>query len=125
MSKNQWHLLVVEDDPDGQDVVATILEHLNISIDVASTAEEAEGFLFGTNTVYNAVIVDLALPGKDGWELLSGIQQNPNTANLRCIAVTAYHTSKLREQALTHGFHSYFSKPIDATGFARALGEIL
>lgn len=125
MSTGNWHLLVVEDDPDGQDVVATILDHLNISIDVADSAEEAESLLFGKNSPYHAVIIDLALPGKDGWELLSEIQQEPATADLKCIAVTAYHTSKLREQALTHGFLAYFPKPIDATGFARALEEIL
>ncbi len=125
MSGNNWHLLVVEDDPDGQEVVATILSHLNISIDTASTAEEAEAFLFDDRRDYHAVIIDLALPGKDGWELLAEIQQDPGTANLTCIAVTAYHNSKLREQALTHGFHAYFPKPLDATRFARALEEVL
>ncbi len=125
MSSNNWHLLVVEDDPDGQEVVATILQHLNISIDVANNAEEAESYLFEAGRAYHAVIIDLALPGKDGWELLSEIQHEPQTAGLSCIAVTAYHTSKLREQALTRGFHAYFPKPLDATGFARALEEIL
>ena len=125
MSSNNWHLLVVEDDPDGQEVVATILSHLHISIDTAATAEEAESFLFDQRHEYHAVIIDLALPGKDGWELLAEIQADPETANLTCIAVTAYHNSKLREQALTHGFHAYFPKPLDATGFARALEEIL
>ena len=98
---------------------------MNISIDVANSAEEAESYLFGERRIYHAVIIDLALPGKDGWELLSEIQRDPNTAKLTCIAVTAYHTSKLREQAITHGFHAYFPKPLDATAFARALEEIL
>ncbi|MCC6612466.1 MAG: response regulator [Anaerolineae bacterium] len=125
MSNNRWHLLVVEDDPDGQEVVATILTHLNISIDVTATAEEAESQLFGSNQAYDGVIIDLALPGKDGWQLLSEIREDAKFAHVPCVAVTAYHTSKLREQALTHGFNAYFAKPLDATAFSRALEEIL
>jgi CheY-like chemotaxis protein len=125
MSIGKWRILVVEDDPDGQQVMATILQHLNIPIDVASDSTEAEQLLFHSDTTYDAVILDLALPGKDGWQLLSEILSNPRTANLPCIAVTGYHSSKLREDALVAGFRAYFSKPIDATKFARALESVL
>jgi CheY-like chemotaxis protein len=125
MVRKDWYILVVEDDPDGQVVVATILEHLNISLDVVNNAEEAESNLFGAGKQYSAAIVDLALPGKDGWELLTAIQDNPKTANLPCIAVTSYHTSKLREDAIRAGFVAYFAKPIDATAFARRIEVFL
>jgi CheY-like chemotaxis protein len=125
MSERNWRILVVEDDPDGQQVMATILQHLNIPIDVANDSAEAELFLFNSDTAYNAAILDLALPDKDGWELLSEILGNPRTVNLPCIAVTAYHTSKLREEALVAGFRAYFAKPIDATKLARELDAVL
>src|SRR5688572_20206510 len=111
MNDNQ-RILVVEDDPDGQAVVSHILEYMNIAIDVANDAEEALKCL--DKTTYRAVIIDLALPGKNGWELLQHIQEQPETEDLPCIAVTAYHTSKLREEAITAGFTAYFAKPIDA-----------
>jgi CheY-like chemotaxis protein len=117
MTQAKMHVLVVEDDPDGQEVVATILEHLNISMDVANNVAEAEEFLFQSGTRYNAAIIDLALPDKDGWELLSEILAEPRTAALPCIAVTAFHTSKLREDAIKAGFTAYFAKPLDSTSF--------
>ena len=80
MTKNNWLILVVEDDPDGQEVVATILEHMSIPLEVVGNAEEAEERLFNSGQHFNAVIIDLALPGKDGWELLSEIQTHPATA---------------------------------------------
>jgi CheY-like chemotaxis protein len=122
---SDWRILVVEDDPDGQAVVAHILEYMNIIIDTAADAEQAEQYLFNQGIRYTAVIIDLALPGKDGWELLAEIRENPQTAHLPCIAVTAYHTSKLREEAITFGFDAYFAKPLDATTFARELEAIL
>jgi CheY-like chemotaxis protein len=119
------HILVVEDDSDGQEVMATLLGHLNISTDIAADAAEAEHFLFQSGKVYDAAIIDLALPDKDGWHVLSEILAHPQTANLPSIAVTAYHTSKLREDAIVAGFKAYFAKPIDGTKFLRELESIL
>lgn len=118
-------ILVVEDDPDGQAVVAHILNYMNIPHEVVGSAEHAANRLFQNNNLYRAVIIDLALPGKDGWGLLNDIQGNMDTSTLPCIAITAYHTSALREQALRAGFTAYFPKPIEATSFARSLAEVL
>ena len=125
MNTNTWHILVVEDDADGQVVMSTLLGHLNISIDVAADAAQAEYFLFESGNSYTGAIIDLALPDKDGWQVLSEIHSDSRTANLTCIAVTAYHTSKLREEAILAGFKAYFPKPIDGTGFLRELEHIL
>lgn len=125
MARRSWHILVVEDDPDGQEVVSTILEHLNVSFDVAGNVADAEAYLFTSGAAYHAAIVDLALPDKNGWDLLDEILSHPKTNSLPCVAVTAYHTSILREEAIKAGFTAYFAKPLDATSFARQLEEIL
>src|SRR5258707_9096739 len=125
MVANNWHILVIEDDADGQEVMATLLGHLNISIDIAADSAEAEHFLFQSGTSYHAAIIDLALPDKDGWQILSEVLENPGTAELPCIAVTAYHTSKLREDAILAGFKAYFPKPLDGTSFLRELETVL
>ncbi len=118
-------ILVVEDDPDGQALVSHVIGHLNIPHDVVGDAEKAVKKLFESGESYQAVIIDLALPGKDGWELLADIRDNAETANLMCVAVTAFHTSKTREDALRAGFDAYFSKPLDATHFSRELASLL
>lgn len=119
------HILIVEDDPDGQALVSHVVEHLNIPFDVVGDAEKAAEKLFKANSPYRAVIIDLALPGKDGWELLSEIRENPTSENLLCVAITAFHTSKTRSDALNSGFDAYFSKPLDASVLARELEAIL
>lgn len=125
MPNPNWSVLVVEDDPDGQAVVSHILEYMNIRIDAASDAEEAARLLFKEGRRYNAIIIDLALPGKDGWQLLAEVQKNPDTASIPCLAVTAYHTARLREEAISAGFIAYFPKPLEATSFARELETLL
>jgi CheY-like chemotaxis protein len=124
MAHHQWRILVVEDDPDGQEVVATILQHLNLAIDVVGNVPDAETLLFQTRNKYDAAVIDLALPGKNGWDLLAEILSDEKTAEMPCVAVTAFHTSKLREDAIKAGFTAYFAKPIDAMAFARRLEEL-
>lgn len=117
-------ILVVEDDPDGGEMVATMLEHMNFHVDVAINAEDAiEHIQNGQD--YRLIIIDLALPGMDGWELLSELLNNPQTSQIPCIAVTAFHTFKMREDAIRAGFSAYLPKPIDSTVLGRELERLV
>ena len=118
-----YPILVVEDDPDGQEVVARMLTQVQIESDIAGSAEEALTLL-GANA-YTGVIIDLALPGKDGFQLLQLIRGDAALTSLPCIAVTAYHTPELKHDALQIGFDGYFAKPINRTLFLRAVEEIM
>lgn len=117
-----WKILVVEDDPDGQEVVGRMLRHSRIDVDVVGTAEEALHSL--SDEKYTAAILDLALPGMDGWTLLGRIQNDPSTANVPCVAITAYHSADLAVKAIKAGFVAYFPKPLD-TSFVRELQRVL
>ena len=117
-------ILVVEDDPDGQEMVTTMLQHMNFAVDTADNGEQASHIIFNSGIKYSAIIIDLALPGKDGWELLSEILHDNNTNHIPCVAVTAFHNSKLREEALRAGFIAYFPKPIDGTQLGRELDRL-
>ncbi len=114
-------ILIVEDDADGQALVAHICEFLKIEHDLANDAERAVQLIYDEGRDYGVIIIDLALPGADGWQLLAHIRQQPATATTTCIAITGYHTSRTREEALQAGFDAYFAKPLDPTRFAREL----
>lgn len=118
-------ILMVEDDLDSQEMIATMLQHMNFEVATADNAEEAAELLFDDGESYDVIVIDLALPGKDGWELLAEILENPDTEQLPCIAVTAFHQSKLREDALRAGFTAYFPKPIDGTQLAREIERLV
>ena len=117
---NTW--LVVEDDLYGSELVASMLKYHQISADMAQTAEEALQFLAGGQ--YNLAIIDLNLPGIDGWSLLQSIQTNDQTASLPCVAITAYHDARVAHEALEAGFAAYFSKPLP-TSFVQDVGRFV
>jgi len=120
---DNWNLLVVEDDPDGQEVVNRILKHHRISHDTVSNAEDAWDMLQENN--YTAAIIDLHLPGKDGWSLFNQIKADGNLSHVKCVAVTAYHSAETAYQAVEDGFTAYFPKPLEATSFVRELQNVL
>lgn len=123
MNLKDWYVLVVEDDPDGQDVVNRILRHHGIKFDNAATGEDALDMV--QQRQYTAAVVDLALPGLDGWGLLSAVKANPMTASLPCFAVTAYHSAEVAVEAIARGFIAYFPKPLDATSLVREMQRVL
>lgn len=119
-----WNILVVEDDPDGQELVALVLRHHHMNVDIVRTAEEALWSL-SSGKHYAAAVLDLTLPGMDGWALLERIQENPTTSHVPCVAVTAYHTPEMSVRATEAGFSAFFAKPIEVTSFARDLQGVL
>lgn len=119
---NKFRVLVVEDEPDGQEVVKGLLAHFDIASNAVETAEEAIKAL--QNDQYNALVIDLGLPGMDGIALIEAIRTNPATAPLPCVAVTAFHASAVKQQALKAGFDAYFPKPLTDAAFIKELGRL-
>ena len=107
------NVLVVEDDRYSGEVVAIMLKHNQISVDVAPTAEKALQMLRLKS--FGLVLIDLALPGMNGWELLQAIKGDPRLEDLPCAAMTAYHDSKVAQEAAEAGFDLYFAKPLHSS----------
>lgn len=121
-SLQAYQILIIEDEPDGQTVVADILGLYQIPSVVAPDAEAALEYL--SQQPFDAVICDLHLPGMDGIELIQTIRESAAWRHLPCVAITAYHTSQVKQQALNAGFDAYFPKPLDDTSFVRELERI-
>jgi CheY-like chemotaxis protein len=123
MHTANWLILIVEDEDDGRHVVSKLLNKANLATHCVATAEEAVALL--EQHRYAGAVIDLALPGMDGLELLRHIRNNVQTADLPCIAITAYHNSGVRQQAQQAGFSGYFPKPINDRAFAQDVMSII
>jgi CheY-like chemotaxis protein len=120
---SQLPILVIEDDPDGQFVIARMLKQVQLDVVLAASAEE--GWELLQERPFAGAIIDLALPGKDGFQMLAQIRSHPKLSRLKCVAVTAYHTPMLKHNALEVGFDAYFAKPVNRTLFLGAVEELI
>jgi len=123
MTLASWNVLVVEDEADSMELVQGLLGYAGIHSVGASSGEEA--LLVLKEMSPTLIILDLALPGVDGWGILKAVRASRTLGNVPCVAITAFHTPELAEQAISAGFDAYFAKPIDATSFVRELQAIV
>jgi two-component system, sensor histidine kinase len=66
-------------------------------------------------------VIDIGLPGMDGYELARKLREIPETRAARLIAVTAYGTKADTESFVEAGFDSFFPKPPNIEELSRAL----
>lgn len=123
MPKSNWTILVVEDEPDGQLVVSGILGYFNVNVTSVGSAEDALQWLESHHP--SAAVIDLNLPGMDGIMLIQQIRATPQLHDLKCVAITAYHTSTVKAKAIEAGFDAYLPKPLDDTAFIRELERVI
>lgn len=123
MNWEQWRVVVAEDEYDSLRMVSKILEHSGLSVEVAHNGEECLSLLKKPGRAL--VIMDLAMPVKDGWQTLAEIRANPATCQLPVVAVTAYYAVDVAEDALRAGFDGFFPKPVGAKTFVKRLEEIV
>jgi CheY-like chemotaxis protein len=124
MSKpSDWRVLVVDDEDDFQAFMVPILQHAQIEVDTAYSAEDALDKL--KSNPPTVAIIDLMLPGMDGFELIEAMKEDPVLSTVPAIAVTAYDTINVFDEALRAGFTAYFPKPIKAVTFVDDLVSVL
>ena len=112
-------LLLVEDNEMNRDAISRLLERRGFSV---LTAEDGEqGLLMCREFLPDLVLVDLGLPGIDGFEVTRQIKADPQTAHIRVIALTARALTSDQEAALASGCDDYDTKPVD---LARLVGKI-
>ncbi len=113
-------VLVVDDDPDSNEVVRTLLASCGADVRTASSAHEA--FEIVGRWLPDVVVSDLAMPDEDGYSLLARMRAGERLKRVPAIALTAYSSPGDREQALSAGFHSHVAKPVRT---AELLGAVV
>ena len=113
-------LLIVDDDEDFGDSLAEALEMHGHKVDIATSGED--GIAAAGRTHYDAILMDVALPGLNGVDSLLAIQEtNPET---RCFLMTGYSADHLAARAIEAGAIEVLTKPLDPDKLARRLAAI-
>lgn len=114
-------ILVVEDNALNLKLVRAVLENAGFRVRAAGTAEDGVALAVGEPP--DLVLMDLQLPGMDGYDGLRALRAEPATSGVPVLAVTALAMPQDREQVRRAGFDGYIEKPIsvrDLPGQVRA-----
>jgi PAS domain S-box-containing protein len=107
-------VLVVEDDQNTLEMLKVILQNRGAEVITAPSAGDALQALERSRP--DALVSDVAMPEQDGYELIGQVRQRDpeRGGNIPAVALTAYARIEDRTRALTAGFQTYVTKPVDA-----------
>src|SRR3972149_1990238 len=116
-------ILYIEDNRENRMLVRRVLEAAGYVM------AEAEDGLAGIEAAVREqpalILLDINLPGVDGYEIVAILKSFPNLASTPVIAVTAYAMQGDRQRPLVAGCDGYIQKPIDVDTFPRQVAEFL
>ena len=107
------HVLVVEDDEDSRQLLATLFEYCGALVTTCHSTESALEDLAEYRP--HVVVSDLSLPGADGFEFIRALRKLPTEAggDVPAIAVSAYTRDFTAAQAKSAGYTGYLAKPVN------------
>lgn len=104
-------VLVVEDNEDNRALVAKVLGYAGYRVVEAASGEEALELV--ARGPPDLILMDLNLGGMNGFEATRRLKEDPATARVPVVALTAYAMVGDRERALEAGCDGYIAKPVD------------
>lgn len=116
-------VLVVDDDVASLDYFSFALETCGAVVTMATSAREALENV--SQALPDVILSDIAMPGEDGYWLLSEIRRHADVGVRRVpvVAATAFGRNFSRAQALAAGFHEQLSKPVDPDHLCRVIAS--
>jgi PAS domain S-box-containing protein len=115
-------VLVVEDDEGTRDMMATALGACGADVDQAASVSEALHVLDLRRP--SVMLVDIGMPGEDGYAFLTAVRQRAGFAGVPVAAVTAYASVADRNRARDAGFALHVPKPIDVATLVEIVGQL-
>jgi len=115
-------VLVVDDNADAAALLAESLSLRGHQVRVASDGPAALAAL--SDFVPVVAVLDIGLPGMDGYELAAHLRADGRLSGLRLVAVTGYGQVADRVRAGDSGFDAHLVKPVDIEDLDRVLREV-
>jgi CheY-like chemotaxis protein len=116
-------VLLVEDNEDNRTIYTTILRHVGHEVIEASNGED--GIRLALERQPNVILMDVAMPGIDGWEATRRLKGDPQTARIPVIALTAHAMAEDRQRAVDAGCEGYLAKPIEPRRVVEEVARML
>lgn len=116
-------ILVVDDNPINLKLIRVLLAGEGYDVRAALDAEEAVVILQSFRP--RLILMDLQLPGMDGYEFTRRLKAEPETRDIVIFAVTSYAMKGDEQRALDAGCDGYMSKPIDTEALPRIIAARL
>ena len=115
----QCRVLLTDDDALVRTVYADTLCHRGCEVTEARNGGECVSL--AASLLPDVVLLDLSMPGMDGWQALAALRADPLTRGIPVVALTATATADVRARAAEAGFDAFIAKPFTPKALLREL----
>ena len=112
-------VLLVDDNVDAMEMMAFLLAEMGY--EAHTTADAGNLVQMALELRPDVIVLDIGLPGVDGYELARMLKQHPQLAAIRLVAHTGYGSPEDRRKAQEAGFDAHLVKPAELEDLERAL----
>jgi CheY-like chemotaxis protein len=116
-------ILIVEDNPANRRLANVVLRSAGFDTSAAGDADEAEASIRADPP--DLILMDLGLPGRDGYALTRELRSHAETRAIPILAVSAFAMRADEQRALEAGCSAYLSKPIDRLALVAQVRSLL
>jgi two-component system, cell cycle response regulator DivK len=116
-------ILLVEDNEMNRDMLSRRLARRGFEVAIAVDGEQ--GLAMARSEAPALILMDMSLPGMDGWEATRRLKAAPDTRAIPVIALTAHAMAGDREKAIAAGCDDFDTKPIDLGRLLEKIDELL
>lgn len=115
-------ILIADDHEDNRELLLLLLSGAGYHVREARDGHEC--LAIAQTESPDLIVMDLSMPGLDGWGVLNALKADQRTLTIPCMAVTA-HADLARNEALQTGFLAYVSKPYTAEFILNTVAAVL
>lgn len=123
--KSQRYILVVQSDPTHREQTRGLLEQAAHHVTAAADGPAALGLALKAGRPYDAVVVDLALPGMSGLELAHRLRSLPGGAATPIVCITAQELDERRRATFDRWFSACLTEPVSRTQLLETVAGLL
>ena len=116
-------VLIVDDHYDNRAIYRSLLTHLGY--DVAEAEDGDEAIEVARTQQPQIILMDMSLPGRDGWSATRALKDDPTTAHIPVIALTAHVSDEYRERAKAAGCDASIAKPVVPRTVAETIQKLI
>ena len=120
-----YNVLLAEDNETNRILTLEMLRETGITVDVAEDGRQAAEMVLNGNKRYDLVLMDIEMPGMDGYEATRLIRENFSISELPIIAMTAHAMVEERRKTRAAGMNAHITKPVDQHELLRSMAQFL
>jgi two-component system OmpR family response regulator len=118
-------VLIVDDEVDILDMLEVLMKSGDDDIKVAKAQSGIEALVMIGESKPDLLILDIMMPGMNGYDVCQKLKSNPSTQNVKIVAISGDHSAAVKERILSSGADLFFTKPLEIVGFREQCLQLL